>query len=904
MALSVGARLGPYEIVSPLGAGGMGEVYRARDLRLKRDIAIKVLPETTAADPELRGRLEREAQSIAALSHPNIVTVHSVEEADGVLFLTMEYVDGKPLSDVIVKGGLPLTQILKLAIPLAEAISAAHRKGITHRDLKPANVMIGADGRVKVLDFGLAKLMEAPSAEMGATALPTATLTGEGRIVGTVAYMSPEQAEGKPLDHRSDIFSLGVMLYEMATGARPFTGDTSVSVISSIIKDTPLSVTDLKPSLPRELSRIIKRCLAKDADRRYQSAKDLGNDLEDLKQEQESGELIRGPAVGSSRRYAGPLAVAIIVAVAVTVVLASLWSRTARELASTEPPRTSHTRATQMEGVQRFPSISPDGKWVVYVSALAGNDDIYLQSVTGQTAINLTKDSPAADTMPAFSPDGEAIAFRSEREGGGIFVMGRTGESVRRLTTRGFYPAWFPDGRRIAFSTEGPPGPESRAAFSELWMVSISGGEPQRLFVGDAVQPRVSPHGKRIAFWSVPSDPSSKRLGGSSLAGLNRDVWTIDINGDHPVRVTAHEANDWNPVWSPDGRWLYFLSNRAGSMNLWRVAIDEASGIPRGEPQPVTAPSSYVAYFCLSTDGTVGAYASMLDTTNIGRVAFDARSGTTTGPVQAVTAGAHDFDTFIDVTDDGRFVVAPSSPRAQEDLYLVSTDGSTVRQLTNDVARDRVPRWSTDGHHILFQSDRSGTPNLWSIDPDGSGLRHLTSIGWRGFPLPSPDGTRLAAADLNARQIVIYDMHDFSKPLDTLPSFPDPSVLIPVPRDWSPDGRLLTITGGGGPRAYRGGVWVYSFETRTYRRITAEGAYSRWLHDGRRLIYANLGRLFVAEVSSGMTREVLAISGESLASPCLTADNSQLFFTRATSAGDIWIVRFGERTASLKGTTP
>jgi hypothetical protein len=258
-------------------------------------------------------------------------------------------------------------------------------------------------------------------------------------------------------------------------------------------------------------------------------------------------------------------------------------------------------------------------------------------------------------------------------------------------------------------------------------------------------------------------------------------------------------------------------------MNLWRVAIDEASGIPQGEPQPVTAPSSYIAYFSLSTDGTVGAYASMLDTTNIGHVAFDARSGTTKGSIQATTTGAHDFDTFIDVTDDGRFVVTPTSPRGQEDLFLVPTDGSAVRQLTNDLGRVRAPRWPADGHHILFQSDRGGTPSLWTIDPDGSGLRQLTNAGWRGFPLPSPDGTRLAAADQNARQIVIYDMHDFSKPLDTLPSFPDPSVLAPVPRDWSPNGRLLTITGSGGPRAYGGGVWVYSFETRTYRRITDEG---------------------------------------------------------------------------------
>jgi serine/threonine protein kinase len=208
MALSLGMRIGPYEILAPIGSGGMGEVYQARDPKLNRTIAIKVLPETTAADPERRARFEREAQSIAALNHPNIVTIFSVEEADGVLFLTMEYLEGKPLGEVIVKGGLPLTKILNLAIPLADAISAAHQKGITHRDLKPANVMVTTDGRAKVLDFGLAKLIEASPVEAGVTGLRTGVLTGEGLIVGTVAYMSPEQAEGKPIDHRSDIFSL------------------------------------------------------------------------------------------------------------------------------------------------------------------------------------------------------------------------------------------------------------------------------------------------------------------------------------------------------------------------------------------------------------------------------------------------------------------------------------------------------------------------------------------------------------------------------------------------------------------------------------------------------------------------------------------------------------------------
>ena len=274
--------------------------------------------------------------------------------------------------------------------------------------------------------------------------------------------MSPEQAEAKPVDERSDIFSLGVTLYELATGERPFGGDTRVAVLSAILKDTPKSVTDVNPAVPRRLARIIGHALVKDPDRRYQSAKDLRHDLEELAQAIESGEMDAPPQVRAARRgwrvmAAGLAAVAAVGAIAV-------WRRRTPAAVPTEaPPSTTHSRLTQMEGIERYPSLSPDGKWVVYAS----DGDIYLQSTTGQTAINLTKDGQD-NTMPAFSPDGETIAFRSERDGGGIFLMGRTGESVRRLTAEGYDPAWFPDGRQVVFASAGPGGPREPHSLQRL----------------------------------------------------------------------------------------------------------------------------------------------------------------------------------------------------------------------------------------------------------------------------------------------------------------------------------------------------------------------------------------------------------------------------------------------------
>jgi serine/threonine protein kinase len=297
--LEPGQTLLHYRIVEKLGEGGMGAVYRAEDTRLGREIAIKVMPAELAADTQRRRRFEQEARAVAALKHPNIVTVHSVEEAEGVSFITMELIEGRPLSELIPKGGFDLARLFELAIPAAEALGSAHAKRITHRDLKPSNMMLDADGRLKVLDFGLAKLLapddasdmngaEAETATQPATSAPR---TEEGKILGTAAYMSPEQAEGKPVDARTDIFSLGVVLYEMATGRRPFQGDTTISTISSILKDTPPRVSDLRPGLPRDLGRIIDRCLEKNTAKRFQTARDIANELEGLKKEIDSGEL-------------------------------------------------------------------------------------------------------------------------------------------------------------------------------------------------------------------------------------------------------------------------------------------------------------------------------------------------------------------------------------------------------------------------------------------------------------------------------------------------------------------------------------------------------------------------------------------------------------------------------------
>ena len=527
---------------------------------------------------------------------------------------------------------MPLDQFLRLAIPLADAVSAAHQRGITHRDLKPANIIVAHDGRVKILDFGLAKASDASASGEASTTLPTQQLTGEGKILGTVAYMSPEQAEGKPIDHRSDIFSLGIVLYEMATGQRPFKGDTNVSVMSAILKDTPTSVTELNRTLPRELGRIIRHALVKDPQYRYQTATDLRNELQELKADLDSG-VAAAPATlpnGATRTLLvrGAIIGAVVVLGLAGLAAFVLWRKPPGSGPSPALAPIAVTQLTSRRGIEDFPSLSPDGKWMVYSGSPFGTQDIFLQSIGGQNAIDLTKDSEGDDSQAAFSPDGEQIVFRSARLGGGIFVMGRTGDSVRRVTDMGFNPSWSPDSREIVVATESVDvSPELRTPMSELWTVNVIDGAKKRISAGDAVQPAWSPHGARIAYWGLPR--SSRQ----------RDIYTIPSAGGPAVKVTDDASLDWNPVWSPDGQYLYFSSDRGGSVNLWRVPIDEPSGRLLGPTEAFTIPSRLVVHLSFAADGRHFLYSSLEYRGGVGRVAFDPVRGEVMGNPSVVIGG-------------------------------------------------------------------------------------------------------------------------------------------------------------------------------------------------------------------------------------------------------------------------
>ncbi|MEO8502507.1 MAG: protein kinase [Acidobacteriota bacterium] len=654
----IGTRIGPYQITAKLGEGGMGEVYRATDSKLKREVAIKVLPAAFVEDQERLARFEREAQLLAQLHHPNIASIFGLEEGDrtgaGVQALVMELVEGEDLSQRLARGPVPLEEVIAIARQIAEALEAAHEQGIVHRDLKPQNIKVRADGTAKVLDFGLAKATDSvlsasssPPAHsptlMNSPTLASMRGTQAGMILGTAAYMAPEQARGSVVDKRADIWAFGVVLYEMLTGERLFSEDSVVDTLSAVMRKE-IDLGRLPAGTPPALVELVRRCLERDPKRRLRDAGDARIVLEELR----DGRAMNGASEAPAARMLTPTRLVGGGVLLLAALAAAFWGGRAAPRATmggasgVDTGFHRFTHLTYQSGLESSPSVSPDGQFVAYAAIDGGDRDIFLLRVGGERAINLTEDSTTDEDHPAFSPDGKYIAFRSEREGGGLFVMGATGESVRRLTDFGDNPSWSPDGREIVFATEGQSDPHAREKTSELWVMEAAGGKPRQIFAGDAVEPSWSPGGHRIAYWSVHS-------------GGIRDVWTIAADGSDPVRVTDSPSVDWDPVWAHDGAHLYFASDRGGVTNPWRVAIDETTGRPRGEPEPITLPTGWSGQISLSSDERRLVYRTSEMTAEIRRLPFDPVGGKLTGPVERL------FDTAIpavglDVTRDGWMV--------------------------------------------------------------------------------------------------------------------------------------------------------------------------------------------------------------------------------------------------------
>ena len=810
----------------------MGVVYRAEDTLLGRTVALKFLPPMLAPDPRVKALFLNEARAASALDHPNICTIYEVgETAEGQPYLAMAFYEGETLKQRLEYGPLPVAEALDIALQVAHGLAKAHRHGIVHRDIKPANLMLTADGLVKILDFGIARLPGQPLSDPP---------------LGTPGYMAPEQGRMGAVDARSDVWSLGAVLREM-----------------------------LPPEAPPGIDGLLSRMLAEEPADRYPDAEALLADLSAL--EQAAAGIEGDPAPGPDRRRLP--AWAVILVVLILAVAAGAWRlRNVHRLgeAGPGPSQATLTRLTDLPGKEWFPSLAPDGNFFVFARKIGERSRLFLQQVGGGTALDLLPNSSAGDSQPAVSPDGRQIAFRSEREGGGIFVMGLMGESVRRVTDFGFNPAWSPDGTEILCATEGVDTPLIRRHSSQIYRVSLATGRRRLVHKGDAVQPSWSPHGLRIAYWGI--SPSGQRM-----------IWTVPAGGGEAVQVTAGTSVDWNPVWSPDGRHLYFASDRSGVTNLWRLPIDERSGRVSGEPEPVTTSGQASTLLSLSRDGRQITYSSDETRTILEKIAFEPTSGATASPAAAIAQTSSMIPTF-NASPDGRWLVYHTSV-PHEDLFIVHPDGTGLRRLTDDEHNDRQPRWSPDGTRIAFYSNRGGTYEIWTIRADGSQLERAAVIpGRRAYhPIWSPDG-RWLACDLGENEALI----DLARPVaERRPLF-----LPPAGRgmgfsasSWSADGRWLAGALHHPDGRQVPGVVLYSLADRKYLRISERGQSATWLSDSRRLLYWDSGALFLLDTVSRTSRQVLTTPpGSDYNDFGLSPDDRVLYLARNTEQGDIWLL--------------
>ncbi|HVT14887.1 MAG TPA: protein kinase [Thermoanaerobaculia bacterium] len=963
--LRPGERIGAYRVERQLGRGGMGEVYLAFDDRLGRLVAIKRIRHDGPLSEVQRQRFRREARAAARLNHPAIVQIFDLvtagDSGGGGDALIMEYVEGESLADMVARGPLDPAVAVRFAREIALGLAAAHAAGFVHRDLKTENVMVAASRAVKILDFGLVK-----SVWQGDSQGDEQSLTAEGIVLGTYHTISPEQVRGGEADARSDLFSLGVLLYELLAGQSPFRGASHVESLRRILTYQPPPLSTVCPGLPRELGALVERLLEKDPRRRQQSARDVAAALGEIaalpgfggpgggggfastgeetlsdrptfpggalasgygeaeampaKSEEEtgwpgdrgmgrvsqdavgrasggalapvrhsSGRLAEGdagtgaPPVMATRKLPVRLAAAILALAAAVAGYLLLHSGTGKAGSRTDaaaPIRATFSQLTDFEGTESSPSLSPDGNFFLYTRATGAKSHIFLQRVGGGNAIDLSRDSPSSDTEPAFSPDGQQIAFRSERDGGGIFLMGSTGESVRRLTDFAYAPAWSPDGTEVLCATERVTDPQTRGPDSQLWRVKVATGARQLVTRGDAAQPSWSPHGLRIAYLGIP------------MGKGRRVLWTIPADrrglaaGEQAVPLVDDQYLNWNPVWAPDGKHVYYASDRNGSMNLWRVAADETTGQALGRPEPLSTPARWSGLLSISRDGRRIAYATRNDKSGLEKAAFDPIAGLAVEAPRVLIGGSR-LVSSCDASPDGRWI-AFHSQVPQENVFIVRSDGSELRQLTNDSYRNRRPVWSPDGSRVAFYSNRSGRYELWSIRPDGSRLEELTSSNDRSAvnPLWSPDGRRLACL-LNLRVTALIDL---GRPLAHRVSAELPAYAGGVfeATSWSPDGQWLAGD------TDRPGVVLYSFQTARYSKVTESGSLPQWLHDGRRLVYLDGEKVFLLDVRSRAARPVLAAPpGSTFTWVSVGPDDRVLYLAHKRGEGHIWMLTMG-----------
>ena len=754
----IGRTISHYRILDKLGSGGMGVVYKAEDTTLGRLVALKFLPEQHARDVDVLERFHREARLASALNHPNICTIYEIGQQDGEYFIAMEFLNGQTLSALIANKPLNTNQALNIGIQVTDALAAAHSIGVIHRDIKPANIFVTTKGHAKVLDFGLAisahRMRPAGVGANDATFLesPDTQLTALGTTIGTVAYMSPEQALGEQLDDRTDLFSLGVVLYQMTTGAQPFKGPTSAAIFNAIINQPPLPPVRVNPAVPHHLEEIINKALEKSRELRCQSAAELNADLKRLRREIESGSVTTAKHTTQPMARKGTLWTVLSI-FAVLVVGYFLRNQFGGNSHSPSPAKL--TQLTTTESLHEFPAWAPDGKRIAYSNQVSGFKKVFVKPLQGEPQQVTVGNSD--DIQPSWTPDGLGILFirssqpRGKLEPGDVFGRYDGGDVWREDLASGkaekfldnaFNPSFSPDGKVLAVDA-------SWAGPRRIWVVDAQGHNPQQITsdsseAADHLEPNWSPDGKNVVFQNLERTKFSIKV---------VNIMTHKINA-----LTDGRFHDLNPVWSRSGKYIYFSSDRGGGLNVWRIGVLR-TGQPSSAPQQVTMGSGQDVELAISPSGKQLAFSILRQNADLWRLPVSPQTGLSTGDPGEVLASTRE-DSRGSWSPDGTQIAFNSDRSGDMNIYVHSLLDGSNRQITKGPGGDFQPQWSPDGKRLVFFSSRAGNADIWLVDLATNSQKQLTSDPALEInPFFSPDGTNIAFQSDRSGRLEVWVMN-------------------------------------------------------------------------------------------------------------------------------------------------
>jgi len=850
----VGTRLGPYQVVALLGHGGMGAVYRARDARLDRDVAIKVVRHYTTDGVS---RLRNEAKAVARLNHPSICTVYEVAVADGIACIAMELIDGVPLSSAIPNAGMPAERVRAIGRQIAEALDHAHANGVIHRDLKGANVMLLRGDRVKVIDFGIADRAIRPTDQ-------TETDRGvSSGLSGTLPYLAPELLRGAAPDARSDLWSLGVVLFEMATGRRPFTGETAPHLTAAILRDP-------HPPLPQgvttALSTIIEQCLVKDPARRPASAMEVAAALQ---------QAMRRRTPRAETRTGGMVGRAAIAALAVVSIAAMSYAVWPSPDPTPAPMRFGNPKlVTTTTGVEEFAAWSPDGRTLAYSASVTGHLvdrwDIWVTQISGGTPINRTLEFGRRNMFPQWSPDGTLISFWSDRDGGGCYVMPALNGAPRRVangvSSDPNPPEWSADGTRltcVAGTIEQPV----------LTTVSVeTSAEIERIpLPGDAGLRRMfvtrSPDGTRLAF-------------AMASAGLDADLaqlFVYELGSSTLHALTDGRTKAWSPTWSRDGRRLFYVDVSGGSMDLKEQPVT-AEGRADGPPRTLTAGIG-MRSAVLSEDGARLAYSSGRKVGNVYRVPYRRDRAATWADAEQLTFDQASVQ-CMDLDPSGTTLALSSDRSGSFDLWTMPVTGGNLTQVTSDPSAEWCPVWSPDATSFAFFAYRSGNRDIWTMPVKGGEWRQVTTNQAADLhPRWTFDGKAVVYLSVRERAIGMW-MSSFDGAPDRLVNASiKGGTVSPVDR------RFAT-------RDADNHITITDLDGRTVRTFsTTSPTSSTWTSDGEKLLIRSTpDRISALDLETGANRLLVDLSGRrgSLNIYGTPSDGKFVYFIWEENLGDIW----------------